>query len=138
MRTPEEILQKHVPNRFPKDNPYVAAMEEYASQSKPESVANLGEISDNKTTIKSVTTCPTCGSECEIGSGDSGSHYYIPNRIKPVDTKTVDAVEFAEWIAGCGYDKSFDKDGNTFWHDGHERIATTTKELLNLYIESKK
>jgi len=32
MKTPEEILQKHVPNRFPKDNPYIDAMIEYASQ----------------------------------------------------------------------------------------------------------
>ena len=56
--------------------------ESFYPQSKPESVANIGEISDNNTTIKSVTLCPTCGSECEIGVGDSGSHYYIP-KSKP-------------------------------------------------------
>lgn len=32
MKSADEILQKHVPNRFPKDNPYINAMEEYASQ----------------------------------------------------------------------------------------------------------
>lgn len=58
------------------------AIFELASQSKPESVANIVEISDNESTIKSVTSCPTCGSECEVGSGDSGSHYYIP-KSKP-------------------------------------------------------
>ncbi len=71
--------------------------ESFYPQSKPESVANIVEISDNESTIKSVTSCPTCGSECEIGSGDSGSHYYIPNRIKPVDTKTVDAIDPTFW-----------------------------------------
>ena len=62
----------------------------------------------------------------------------LQNRIKPVDTKTVDAVEFAEWIAGCGYDRFYDDELKPFWHDGNERIANTTQELLNLYIESKK
>ena len=29
--------------------------------------------------IKTVTSCPTCGSECRIGGDDKeGTHYYVP------------------------------------------------------------
>lgn len=108
MKTPEEIIENtlllktHLEYLGVYDN-VIQCMEEYASQSKPESVANLANICDNETTIKSVTNCPTCGSECEVGSGDSGSHYYIPkskpqeiewisSEIKPESDKPVLAI----------------------------------------------
>lgn len=57
-------------------------------------------------------------------------------------SKPVDPVGFAEWISGCMIDRATEKIGDeykhTYWHDGTNRIANTTQELLNLYIESKK
>lgn len=43
MRSAEEVLQKHVPNRFPKDNPYINAMEEYANQFKEQPKKSIEE-----------------------------------------------------------------------------------------------
>ena len=125
-----------------KVNWLVQFITDFASQSKP--VTSIVNKCDSEPTIKSVTNCPTCGSECEIGSGDSGSHYYIPNRIKPVDTKTVDAVEFLHWVR----ENDFIYSGGAGWYKDEFDIVIvnaltyiTDAELLNLYkqdIESKK
>ena len=95
MKTPEEILQKHVPNRFPKDNPYVAAMEEYASQSKPQEIPeeNRQKLFNHMSTEHGLTLL-----ESEMNSIYSiciGHEEYVKYlnwlHSKPVDTKTVDA-----------------------------------------------
>lgn len=44
MKSAEEILQKYVPNRFPKDNPYIKAMEEYASQFREKPKKTIEEM----------------------------------------------------------------------------------------------
>lgn len=43
---------------------------------------------EEKETIKSVTNCPTCGSECTIG-GDSTTHFYIPKTSHPKEVVDV-------------------------------------------------
>lgn len=87
-RYPKELSDKRWNTSDINDDWVTEMMTDFASQSKPESVANIVEISDNESTIKSVTSCPTCGSECEVGSGDSGSHYYIPkSKPQEIDVK---------------------------------------------------
>ena len=55
-----------------------------------------------------------------------------PQEIKPVDTKTVDAVEFAEWLKVNNHELKLDSGYRSDEHNA---------KLLNLYkqdIESKK
>lgn len=35
----------------------------------------------NDPTIKTVTTCPTCGSQCKVIGSDEGTHFYEPIKI---------------------------------------------------------
>lgn len=41
-----QILQKHVPNRFPLENPYINAMQEYADQETERLKAELNELKE--------------------------------------------------------------------------------------------
>lgn len=57
-------------------------------------------MSEKPDTIKTVTTCPTCGGECEVRV-DGKNHYYVPKdrrtlpilkESKDIDIDVVDAV----------------------------------------------
>ena len=65
----------------------------------------------------------------------------LQTRIKPVDTKTVDAVEFLHWVR----ENDFVYSGGAGWYKDEFDIVIvnaltyiTDAELLNIYIESKK
>ena len=53
-------------------------------------------------TVKSITNCPTCGSECTVGGDDKeGTHYYIPKK---------EAQDQSPWISVK--DRLPEEDGN--------------------------
>ncbi len=131
-----------------------------ASQSKPQLnienvvsgiVDSLGEPSnDNDYQIHSIRG-ERWITHMKIGSGEplkqwlkSEIEKHIeqskPQEIKPVDTKTVDAVEFLHWVR----ENDFVYSGGAGWYKDEFDIVIvnaltyiTDAELLNLYIESK-
>lgn len=48
-----------------------------------------------------------------------------------------DAVEFAEWLDGCGYSRIPYKDRYGEWAEGNDIVAETTAELYQLFLNSK-
>lgn len=53
------------------------------------------DLPNNEPTIKSVTTCITCGSECEIG-GDGETHFYIPKASKLLAQKDKEIADLTQ------------------------------------------
>jgi hypothetical protein len=52
-------------------------------------------------TIKSVTNCPTCGSECKVEGGNT--HYYVPfKKYTEEDIKKA-------FMAGCQSERRFSR-----------------------------
>jgi len=80
------------------------------------------------TTIKTVTHCPTCGSECKV-EGEGETHYYIPkNKYTEEDMKSL--IEFLR----------NNKVGNMMLNcnvvmNGTQR-APTSQDVLDSYIQS--
>lgn len=62
----------------------------------------------NQETIKSVTTCPTCGSEVDV-KADGETHYYIPKN------KTISGEEMSRVIKGLTQIKDGDAIGGYFY-----------------------
>lgn len=92
-------------------------------------------------TIKSVTNCITCGSECDVNT-DGTTHYYI-SKTEHFKTelaekdKVIDifAIGFAKWIRenGYGYSKKFNLYQKSLIN---ETIFFYEKELIELYKQS--
>lgn len=48
-----------------------------------------------------------------------------------------EALGFAEWIDGCGYNRIPYKGKDGEWTEGNEIVAETTEQLFDLYLQSK-
>lgn len=151
-RYPKELSDKRWNTSDINDDWVTEMMTDFASQSKPQLniekmvdgiVDSLGETSKgNDYQIHSIRG-ERWITHKEIGSGEplkqwlkSEIEKHIeqskPEEIKPVDTKTVDAVEFAEWLKVNNHELKLDSGYRSDEHNA---------KLLNLYkqdIESKK
>jgi hypothetical protein len=55
-------------------------------------------------TIKSITHCPTCGSECKVEGGTT--HYYIPVK-KYTEEDIIKAIAYGQTTKQIDYHKDF-------------------------------
>jgi len=81
--------------------------------------------------INAIPECELHGNRC------------IPNAVEWINKQLAnqkDAIGFAEWIAGCMYERIIDKVGEEYkavgWSCGDDEILTT-QELYELYLKQK-